>query len=198
MDYLHQIADYVKDLKEILPRNLTLPFTMKTATQEDSSLPSTLSGGFGVEHYVFAGLAIVLVIAMFVLKYDSYRFRVANREMRQEVSQDVRHLLEEKFNEEFFDSFMRRIAQQSSQSTQVESSELNISTSTAIEEPVATSPVTTPKTQTPRQSRIPVAQSPIFTPVRRSNSDASPVKRAERGDPGISIRSPGWERRLHR
>lgn len=193
MDYLNQIVGYVKDLKEILPKNLTLPFTVKSATETASSLPSTFSGGFGWQEYVFVGLVIVLLLTIF-MKYDSYRFRMINREMRHEVSRDVRHLLEEKFDNDFFDSFMRRIAQQSSQSTQVESSELNISTSTAIEEPIAPTPVISPKT--PRQSRIPV--STTFTPVRRSNSDASPVKKPERGDPGISFRNPGWERRHQR
>lgn len=190
MDYYNKFLGYIKELNDSYAS--TMNQTVKVSSS-DPILPANLYGGFAMEEYIFFGLVLVLFLAVFVMKYDSYRFfRMASREIRQDVARDIRAILDAKFNEEFFDSFFRQ--HQSSQYTQVEPTELNISTSTAQDESFSTA---APKT--PRQSRIPV---PAFTPIRfRSNSDASPINKADRGDPGRTVRPTGtpeqqsWARR---
>lgn len=197
MEYLDKIVEYAKEINEMIPRNFTGSLVVKTANSIPVADPLSLEDGFGFEEYVFFGLAIALFLAIFIMKYDSYRFvRMASREMRRELSRDVRVLLEEKFNEDFFEQFASRIICQQSiirnSSTQVKPSEtaqitLDISETPSVEERYSTPPIT-PKT--PRQSRIPLPTS--TTPKPRSSS--SPNKKSDRGDPGISFRNSGWDR----
>lgn len=94
MDYLNQIVDYIKDLKEIIPKNVSLPVNVKIPGSSQD-LPTKLYGAdFGIEDYLFFGLIVVLFLTVFVLKYDSYRFfRVASKEMRHDIYRDMKHLL---------------------------------------------------------------------------------------------------------
>lgn len=187
MDYLNKIVGYLKDINEFYPRNLTKQATVKIIP---AALPQNLYTGFGVEEYFFFGMVIFLSLALFIKQYDNYRhFRMASNEMRKDVARDVRQLLDEKFSEEFFEHFLRRMSQQGGIVGQVDQS-TEIQMSMLSDASPITSPRMTPKT--PRMSRIPVP-----TPIRRSNSDISPSsKKSDRGDPGTPIRSPAWRQRF--
>lgn len=176
MDYLNKIVGYLKDINEFYPRNVTKSATVKISP---GTLPQNLYSGFGMEEYIFFGMVIILFMALFVKQYDNYRhFKVASNEMRRDVTRDVRQLLEEKFSEEFFEHFLRRMSQQGIPNQLDQSTEINMSM-------LANSPTPTPRTTTPRTSRIPVP-----TPQRRSNSDISPSsKKSDRGDPGTAVRN---------
>lgn len=193
MDYVDKFMGYMKELPSFYPAiTNNTSATSKPMASSGSALPFNLYGGFGLEEYIFFGLVLCLFLTMLVMKYDSYRFfRLASKEIRQDVARDVKQLLDEKFTQEFFEYFLRNFADQSTQATQVETTELDISTSSGVYESPSAS-MGTPKTpKTPRQSRIPV----VITPLRRSNTDCSPTKRAEGGDPGSAIRPHDWERR---
>lgn len=197
MDYVNKIVDYVSELKDFYPA------VVKNATKAPSiSTPATASvnpfrfyESFGLTleshiEYICCGLVILFLFVL--MKYETYRFiRANNREVRVAVLKDMKKLLEEKFSEDFFEYVLKQYNCYNHQSTQVEISELETEISSVPEPPSAGStPRMSPKT--PRQSRIPIPQ---ITPLRRSNSDGSPSKTRDRGDPGIALRGPTWERR---
>lgn len=201
MDYYNKFVGYIKELHDLYPGQVNKTVNGKTGTSSSTFLPVNLYGGFGLEEYIFFGLVLVLFMALFVMKYDSYRFfRMASREIRQDVARDVKQLLDAKFNEEFFDSLLQH--HQGSQYTQVDASELHMSTSTSNDQDEQDNSAANSAPKTPRQSRIPVAAQ--VTPVRRSNSDASPINKSDRGDPGRTLRPPfgtpqqqAWAQRNH-
>lgn len=189
MDYLQTFVGYIKEVQAIIPG--TWNSTRPIKTSATSAIPENLYGNFALEEYAFFGLVLFLIFVIVIIKYDSYRFfRNASKEIRRDLVRDVKALLDEKLTEESISYLLKNLADQSSQSTQVEPIEFDQSASSISEETI-TAPVATPKT--PRLSRIPVSH---FTPVRRSNSDCSPNnKRSDRGDGGTALRSPCWERR---
>lgn len=207
---MDKFVELVKDLNTLYPGNMNKTTTAKASSPEKwLNIRYQDAYEFAVEHGpVLIGFCGFLAFYIFIICINEWR-------ITRRLNKDFRAVLAKEVLEEIYKQYPKDVLEMlksSSQATQVElgggdddeedeeeedgEETITEASTTDPEFDVAAEPpppTVTPKT--PRISRIPVANQ--FTPIRRANSDVSPVKhRTGKGDPGCVLRPQNWERRI--